>query len=188
MNRWTAFSYATLILVAGCGDQAGATKANKNKDAPAVDLKILDYDGIQALIKSHQGKVVVMDCWSTSCEPCKEEFPGLVRLQKEHGDKVACISLSFDYDGLGKPEDKKKEVLAFLREQNANLYNVLSNFSSDDLYTKLDFPSIPAVFVYDRDGKLFKKFENSKTKKAEDNFTYKKDVEPLVKKLLTDGK
>jgi thiol-disulfide isomerase/thioredoxin len=169
----------------GCGSAANSKgEPKQNTDSAAVDLKILDYDGIQALIKSHKGKVVVMDCWATSCEPCKEEFPGLVAIHKKYGDQVACISLSFDFQGGEgvKPEDKKDEVLKFLREQKATFDNVLTNFPADDLYGKLQFASIPGVFVYGREGKLVKMFDNSDPKA--DNFTYKKDVEPKVAELL----
>ena len=71
--------------------------APESDDAQSkVTVKILDYEGIMDLVKQHKGKVVVMDAWSTFCEPCIKEFPGLVKLHKQYGpDKVACISLSF---------------------------------------------------------------------------------------------
>lgn len=158
----------TLLVGLGCG--AAAPKP------PEVRLDIKDFDGVMALVKSHQGKVVVMDAWSTSCEPCMKEFPGLVALHKKYGsDKVACISLSLDYIGLGKPEDQAPQVLKFLREQGATFDNVLSSDDSDTLLARLKLPSIPAVFIYDRQGQLHKRLENE--------FSYR-DVEPIVAELL----
>jgi hypothetical protein len=109
-----------------------------------------------------------------------------VELQKKYGDKVACISLSFDYYGDGAPEEKRGPVLDFLRKQQATFDNVLSSTSDTELYTKLgaDGLSIPIVFVYGRDGKLAKRFDNSQSKVEADNFTYKKDIEPKVAELL----
>lgn len=60
------FALASVSAV-GCGQAAShAPSPPQNASAAKVDVKILDYDGIQALIKSHQGKVVVVDCWSTT--------------------------------------------------------------------------------------------------------------------------
>src|SRR5581483_6163846 len=102
-----------------------AEKAAKNADAVTVEIK--DFDGIQELLASKRGKVAVMDCWSTFCEPCMKEFPGLVELQKQFGpDDVACISLSFNYDGAKNetPEEHQEQVLNFLRQQQATFDNV----------------------------------------------------------------
>ena len=163
---------------------AAAGPAEAGAAESAVKVQFKGYDGVQELIKSHQGKVVVMDCWSTWCEPCVKEFPGLVKLHEKYGaDKVACISVCFDYEGLKKekPEDYEESVLKFLREQHAAFDNVISNEPSEEMYGKFGFPSVPAVFVYDRQGELAKRFEN-KDPKAKP-FTYE-DVGAEVEKLL----
>ena len=61
--------------------------------------------------------------------------------------------------------------------------NVLSSLPSDELFEKLQIPSIPAVFVYDRTGKLVKVFDNSEAETEEQEFTYK-DVTKLVSSLV----
>ena len=163
---------------------SGETAAKEPTDDAAVKVQYAGYDGVQELIKSHAGKVVVMDCWSTWCEPCKKEFPGLVRLHEQYGaDKVACISVCFDYEGLKKekPQDYEEQVLEFLRAQKAAFDNVIANEPSDELYGKFGFPSVPAVFVYDRQGKLAKQFENKDPKAKA--FTYD-DVGDEVASLL----
>ncbi len=190
LRTLTPFVLFSLLLVAACAEQPpsspnAATDAANHTDsaaAQAVELQIMDYDGVQKLIQSHQGKVVVLDCWSTSCGPCVREFPNLVALQKKHGDKVACVSLSFDYDGLGKPEDKHGDVLEFLQKQGATFDNVLSSESDEDLSKKMGFASIPVVFVYDREGKLAKRFDNEDAQTEADLFTYE-HVSALVEQL-----
>jgi thiol-disulfide isomerase/thioredoxin len=151
---------------------------------PEVKVQILDYDQLQALIASKKGKVVVMDAWSLSCPPCIEEFPGLVKLHKQHGpEKVACISLSFDFEGIGKPEEVVPAVTEFLQKQGATFDNVVSSVESDELYKKLQLAAVPAVYVYDQQGKLVKRFDNEELKKPEDAFSYE-DIGELVEKLL----
>lgn len=169
------------------GEAAPAAKAlaeGATAGEAAIQVQYAGYDGVQELIKSHAGKVVVMDCWSTWCEPCVKEFPGLVKLHEKYGaDKVACISLCFDYEGLKneKPQDYEEPVLKFLREQRAAFDNVIANETSEELYQKFGFPSVPAVFVYDRQGEVAKRFENKDAKAKP--FTYE-DVGEEVARLL----
>lgn len=156
-------------------------------DPPAISLQTLDFDGIERLVASHRGKVVVMDAWSTSCAPCLAEFPHLVELHRRHGpDRVACVSLSFDYEGLGAIDEVKPPVIKFLTEQAATFDNVISSEESDALYRKFNLASVPAVFVYDRAGKLRKRFDNQRAKRKEDQFTYAQ-VGQLVEELLSES-
>lgn len=175
----TSQAYATNEQAADSGAATAGTVESQSQAAQPVELKLLDYDGIQSLIASHKGKVVVMDVWSTSCEPCIKEFPGLVALDRKHADALACISVSSDFYGIGKPEDLRDKVLQFLTKQQATFDNVLSTTPDTDLYAKLQFGSIPAVFVYGRDGVLLKQFGG-----GQGEFTYAKDVTPFVEQLL----
>lgn len=163
---------------------AGAEPAQEPAaDAVPITVKIVDYDGVMETVASHKGKIVVMDAWSSWCEPCVAEFPGLVELHKKYGpEKVACISLSFDADG--DPAEYEADVLTFLKSQGATFDNLLSS-DPEALYDKFDFPSIPAVFVYDVDGNLAKRVDNSK--RGSKPFTYA-DVEAVVQKLLAGEK
>jgi thiol-disulfide isomerase/thioredoxin len=163
----------------GAGNTAAATPA---EGADGVEVKILSFEETQKLIAGHKGKIVVVDCWSTWCEPCKKEFPGLVEIHKKYSEDVACVSVSFDYDGVAgsKPEDSRADVLAFLRKQGAKFDNVLSSVPADELSKKFEIAAIPVVFVYGRDGKLARKFDGADGKE----FTYKSDIEPLVAALV----
>lgn len=151
-----------------------------------VDLKLLDWTGLQQLLASHRGKVVVLDCWSTSCAPCIAEFPNLVALHNQHNrEDLACVSLSFDYEGIGRPEDQHERVLGFLQKQRAEFDNVLSTLDSDALSVQLEIPSIPAVFVYDREGKLRQRFDNRHASRTGGPFTYEQ-VTAVVEQLLAE--
>jgi thiol-disulfide isomerase/thioredoxin len=183
----------SLPLLPGCAPKGPPAKAPaarpapvvaaKAVESPGVELKMLDYDGIQELIASHKGKVIVMDAWSTACPPCIKEFHNLVELHDKYPpDQLACISLSFDYDGIGKPEDKTPRVLKFLREQKATFDNVLSSEESESLYRKFKLTAIPAVFVYNQQGELAKRFDNEDIK-GRGEFTYEQ-VKEFVAELI----
>jgi thiol-disulfide isomerase/thioredoxin len=138
----------------------------------------------QALLDKHRGKVVVLDVWSTACEPCLRELPGLVALQERFPETLVGIALNSDYAGVRKkpPEFYRDRVRNALETRQAKLLNVLCTEPADELYTELKIDSIPAVFVYDRDGSVAAKFDHRTTDMGE--FTYAEHVDPVVLKLL----
>jgi thiol-disulfide isomerase/thioredoxin len=168
----------------GAGDQKSAAKEGAGK--PKVSIEIVDWDQTQRLVAAHKGTIVVLDAWSTSCQPCMKEFPNLVKLHQKYGGKgVACMSLSCDYQGIKNkpPEFYRQRVLNFLEKQGAVFQNLLASVPADELYDKMELASIPAVFVYGRNGKLVKRFDNEQVKSEEENFTYA-DVVTLVEEML----
>ncbi len=75
-------------------------------------------------------------------------------------------------------------MLEFLSKRGANeLLNVISSDQNEDFYNKIHLGGPPAVFVYDRNGKLVHRFDNSQVPKTPE-LTYQHDVVPLVEKLL----
>jgi len=191
-----------LLALAGCNRPAAQTSApasseavvnqgaardtGASESADGIELSIVSFDEINERVAQHRGKVVVMDAWSTSCPPCLAEFHNLVELDRKYGrEQLACISLSFDFEGLGSPEEQRAPVLKFLRGQQATFENLLSNEESDVLYRKFKLAAIPAVFVYDRSGKLRKRFDNEHAKTKADAFTYAQ-VGELVAQLLAE--
>lgn len=183
-----------LMVLLGC-DSGSGTSVSKpvdvggsTADAPGmVTSKVMDYAGIQMLIESYRGKVVVVDYWSTSCPPCLRELPGLVALQKEFSsDKVKCITVSLDYLGLPDegPETYTSQVMPVLTKIGATCDNIIAADDSEKMLKKLELSAPPAVYVFGTDGKLVKRFDNEEATGEADEFTYKKDVQPLVAKLV----
>jgi thiol-disulfide isomerase/thioredoxin len=211
--RHTLLSLAILATAAlvGCGTQAGqsqapakpaakggekdpgvrAADAAAKKAAPTVDLKLASADEVFATIKQKTGKVVVVDCWTTYCEPCMKEFPGLLKIQEKHGDKVFCLSVCLNYAGFDKPEDTREEALKFLKEQKATIPNLLSSTADEAFFKAVqrefklpDAPAgVPIILVFDREGKLAKRWDTTNIAE-EKGFSYAKSVEPVVEKLL----
>lgn len=163
--------------------------AEPSTPVPSVTLDIKNWDETLALVAEHKGKVVVLDLWSTSCDPCMVEFPHLVELHKRHSDKLVCMSASCDYAGIKSkpPETYREPVLEFLTKKDATFQNVLLNVESDVLFEKIELASIPAVYVFGVDGKVAKRFDNDNAKPGGD-FTYTKDIVPFVEKLLEETK
>ena len=144
------------------------------------------WDEIQQSIAAHKGKVVVLDLWSTWCEPCVREFPNLVTLQRAHPVDVVCLGFNLDYSGAAgeTPESFRGAVGEFLTRQGASFENVISSDAADDVFQRLNLGSIPAVLVYGPDGQLTKRFDNDDVLYGDEGFTYDKHIVPWVEQLL----
>ncbi len=155
---------------AACCESSKATVAG-------VELKNIKFDDLSKAIEAHKGKVVVVDIWANFCVPCKKEFPHLVKIHETMHDKgVVCISVSVD-----EPE-QHAAALAFLQKSGAKFANYRLEDPNTVWQEKWDLNGIPAVFVYDRDGKQAAKFSFDD---PDNQFTYEANVLPLVQKLAT---
>jgi thiol-disulfide isomerase/thioredoxin len=107
-------------------------------------------DGKTERLGDLKGKVVVLDFWATFCPPCLEAIPHLVELQKNNAD-LRIIGLH-----VGGEEDRPK-VPAFVEKLKIN-YTLA--YPEDALTQALmgNESAIPQTFVFDRDGKLTKRF------------------------------
>ena len=178
----------TVIVVAGvlaAPAPAQPPVQTTGKATGKATVRLVDQAGLDAEISRQAGKVVVVDFWSTSCPPCVKEFPRLVALKKTHGERIACISFSLDYEGIDAPEELLPPVEAFLDKVGAGgIVNLLCTEEADAVYRKLDLVSVPAVSVYGPDGKLVQRFdEDDAAKRLKRPFTYD-DVEGVVGRLL----
>jgi thiol-disulfide isomerase/thioredoxin len=153
-----------------------------------ITIDAVSWDGLQAEIKKHQGKVVVVDMWAFTCIPCKKEFPHFVELQKMLDDKVVCISVNCDYVGLEEKnvESYKPNALKFLLEKKAEMRNFILNEPQPDVFAKISLTALPAVYVYKRDGSLAQRFDYDLPEFSASGFSYKDHINPLVNKLLVE--
>ena len=92
-----------------------------------VDLIEASSEEINQYISKYRGNdAVLLNVWATSCAPCVEEFPMIVKLDNEIIDlKVLFISTDFD--------DEKHKVKKFLDLQNVNGISFIKN-EKDDLF------------------------------------------------------
>jgi len=170
-------------LTAGRGP--GAARGEDQADAQGMPLELVDHDGLMAAVTARRGRVVVLDCWSTSCPPCVREFPRLVALAAAHPEDVSCLSLALDYDGVGTVEESLPRVRQFLEKVGArDVFNMLSREEADAMCRKLDLASIPAVFVWKADGLLAMRYDDDFAARSLGRpFTYD-DIEVTVRDLL----
>lgn len=191
--------FAIVLLIGGCQQQAStppspaaspvAASSASDADstaitstpgpAPVIKLQVVDKEGFQKVLQSKRGQVVLVDAWATWCAPCKTNFPHAVALQQKYlRQGLAVVSLSMD------DEDAHEEALSFLREQKADMTNLRSKLGAEELAFdefEIDNGGLPHVKLYDRDGKLTKKFV---TGDPDAVFTAE-DVELAIRELIT---
>lgn len=118
--------------------------------APAVS-KINDKEFAE-LIKP-KGKPLMINFWATWCEPCREEFPDLVKLDAEYRGKIDFITISLDFE-----EELKTGVPKFLTDMKATMPTYL--LVSADETTAISSVSkewqggLPFTVIFDASGKL----------------------------------
>jgi len=100
---------------------------------------------------------VLVDFWATWCDPCRAEMPQLVRLAaRYHARGLELVTVSCD-----EPEQQAGAV-AFLEKNGAPGPHYVKRAANDDKFIdSIDRKwsgALPALFLYDRQGRLVKSF------------------------------
>lgn len=147
---------AALLVVAGAGW--------------AAPDQLLPYNEKthQRLIAESRGKVLLIDFWATWCAPCREEMPLLVGLQRKYGARgLRLVTVSAD------EEEDRAAALKFLQQHQVSPPAYLKQVADDDRFiTFVDknwSGALPALFLYDRNGKLVRSFIGEADMKAVEN-------------------
>lgn len=109
-------------------------------------------DGRRGRASDYKGKVLVLDFWATYCPPCREEVPHLIALQKRYGAQgLNVVGLN-----VGGDEDRPK-VPGFVQQLGIS-YPL--GYPDDELTSAVfsQTDAIPQTYVFDRNGRLIKRF------------------------------
>jgi len=82
---------AGLFAWAVYGLAAGSPHAVAGKPAPAFALT--DLQGKTVPLSSFRGHLIVLNFWATWCQPCQEEIPQLISLQKQSGSALTIVGV-----------------------------------------------------------------------------------------------
>jgi thiol-disulfide isomerase/thioredoxin len=137
-------------------------------------LTPVDEAGYRKLLAAGRGKVLLVDFWATWCAPCRVELPLLVKLEAKYRARgLKLITVSCD-----EPE-QEADALRFLQEVKVTLPAHIKRAADDDRFiSSVDARwsgALPAVFLYDRQGRQAGAFVGESDKAA---------VEAAVVKLL----
>ena len=127
--------------------------ASSVEKAPEFSIDLLT--GEQFKLGDHLGKeVIVIDFWTTFCQPCVGSLAHLNEIYKKHKDKgLVVIAVSMD------PPDTAGSVTPFVRSHNLVMpaaHDVNSNVTN--LYNKKS--TAPFQVLIGRDGRIIKQRES----------------------------
>ncbi len=128
--------------------------------SPPAHIGTLDEAGWARLLEQHRGRVLLVNYWATWCEPCREEFPLLVRLDRTYRARgLSVVGISMD-----EPESVPA-IQQFLKSQGAQFASYRHDFHNFAAQVDSINPEwgggIPATFLYDRQGKLVRSWEGA---------------------------
>jgi peroxiredoxin len=96
---------------------ADVAKDNEKWEKAEVLIDGIDAAGIDRLVENATGKYRLFHVWSTTCGPCRVEFPGLMRVSRRMGLRnFELITISTDL-----PEDRQA-TLEFLEKHRAAVH------------------------------------------------------------------
>ena len=132
--------------------------AAKTKNVP---VQVIDFEGLKRLIARDPAarRPLLVNFWATWCDPCRDEFPDLVRIDSHYRTR----GLEFITVSLDDPEELTTGVPSFLRQMRAYMPAFLLHAADPGpaiLYVDEQWSgSLPATFLFDPDGKVtYKRF------------------------------
>ena len=118
---------------------------------PAGAADFTDRDGGSHSLADWRGRVVLLNFWSVSCVPCREEMPSLDALEKEMGgDDFAVVPVAFGYNHPGG-------LARFLTRYGIEALPVLLD-PDRALSSQMGVMAPPVTMILDRDGNEVARF------------------------------
>jgi len=122
----------------------GSTEKVEEEYVNDNDFTLLDLDGNKVSLSDFEGKIVVLNFWSTWCPPCKAEIPDFIEVYNLYKDK----NVQF----LGVADDNVKSLRKFASDYGIN-YPILVDGTIDSISSYWRIRVIPTTFIVDVNGK-----------------------------------
>lgn len=137
-----------------------AAPAQKQKGRPAAKtqkppvVSAIDTDALKMLLTEHRERPLLVNFWATWCDPCRDEFPDLVKIDHDYRPHA----LDFVTISLDDFSEIKSEVPKFLGSMKATMPAYLLNVNDPE--PAISFVdgrwsgSLPATFLYNAKGEV----------------------------------
>lgn len=133
---------------------AAAALACAARTASAEPVKLVKPEQYKArIVAPKKGRVLLVNFWATWCDPCREEFPDLVRIDADYKGKLDLITISLD-----ELAEIDRDVPKFLAAVKAEMPAYLLKAADDDAAIRLvskDWSgNLPLTLLIDANGSV----------------------------------
>ncbi|RXK01187.1 thioredoxin [Arcobacter sp. CECT 8986] len=150
----------SIVLLTGCGDskkkEDGKVKAEvktqfqlNDTNGTVINIK---KDSDKIIVNEYKDKIILLDFFTTWCEPCQAEIPQLNNLQSKYADNFKIISIAMaQKDGTLPTTEALKE---YKEKYNIN-YQVANGEEVLELSKNLGgIKTIPTIMLVDTKGNI----------------------------------
>ena len=145
---------ALCVLLLSLAAPAQKRKGRAARPRKPTVVAPIDTDALKGLITQQRERPLLVNFWATYCDPCRDEFPDLVKIDKDYRPRA----LEFVTVSLDDMSDIKTAVPKFLDEMKAKMPAYLLNVSDPEPAINLVDPkwagSLPATFLYNEKGEV----------------------------------
>ena len=121
---------------------------------PKITVEAINTDALKTLVTQQRERPLLVNFWATFCDPCRDEFPDLVKIDKAFRPQ----SLEFVTVSLDDVSDIKTSVPQFLSSMKATMPAYLLDVSDPEPAINAIDPrwrgDLPATFLYNGKGEI----------------------------------
>ena len=114
---------------------------------PAPALELHDLEGRTWSIDDADGRLVWINFWATSCEPCRTEMPAMQRLAEAYGDRLLVLGVDWG---------EEAEVVADFVRRYAIGYPILLDPGLDAYYRWAASDGLPRHYFVGAQGTVLR--------------------------------
>ena len=145
---------------AGCTALCRLGPAYAGGDRRAPDFELPDMGGKPVKLSSFRGKVVVLNFWTKTCNPCLEEMPSIAELARISRDRSDFVVLTVTTD---EGPDAVRDTLKVTLEGADPPFPVLFDPELTVVGARYGTHLFPETWIIDPDGIIRARFDGSKT-------------------------
>jgi thiol-disulfide isomerase/thioredoxin len=141
-----------LVSVAAPAQKRKGRAAKPRK--PVAVVSPIDTDALKTLLTQQRPLPLLVNFWATFCDPCRDEFPDLVKIDRDYRPRaLEFVTVSLDDVG-----EIKTSVPKFLDSMKATMPAYLLNATDPEPAINLVDPGwrgdLPATFLYNEKGEV----------------------------------
>lgn len=145
---------ALCIMLLSLAVPAQKYKNRAAKPSDPILVSAIDTNELKDLLTQQRERPLLVNFWATFCDPCRDEFPDLVKIDKEYRPHA----LDFVTVSLDDVADIKTGVPKFLDEMKATMPAYLLNATDPEPAINIVDPrwrgDLPATYLYNEKGEI----------------------------------